>query len=101
VLQAFSEVEGALLNRREQLTRRDYTAKALIEARGAHEESLDRYSRGLVSYLSVLEAQRTRYQVEDELILTELALLTNRVTLHRALGGGWDQPLKAKQAQVR
>ena len=50
-----------------------------------------RYARGLVDYLTVLEAQQSRFQAEVNLILVDLAILTTRVTLHRALGGGWGE----------
>jgi len=64
----------------------------LTEARATQQVSENRYERGLVSYLTVLDAQRTRFQAEDSLVLVELAILSNRVTLHRALGGGWGEP---------
>lgn len=91
VLTAFSEVEGALLTRKEQTTRRQMLIQTLKEARATFKAAASRYLRGLTDYLSVLEAQQTRYSVEDTLVLTELSIMTNRVSLHRALGGGWDQ----------
>jgi len=89
VLTAFSEVERALLKRKEQLERRDRQLKFLLEARATQDVAERRYRRGLVDYLTVLEAQRTRFEGEESLVLVDLAILTNRVTLHRALGGGW------------
>ena len=89
VLTAFSEVERALLKRKEQLERRDRQLKFLLEARATQDVAEKRYRRGLVDYLTVLEAQRTRFEAEESLVLVDLAILTNRVTLHRALGGGW------------
>ncbi len=93
VLRAFAEVEGALLTRQERMAQRDLVAKALVEARATLEEAQSRYLRGLADYTTVLDAQKVRYQVEQDLILNELAVLTNRVTLHRVLGGGWDRSL--------
>jgi multidrug efflux system outer membrane protein len=95
VLTAFSEVEGALLTRREQLKRRDRTVKFLKEARATQEISENRYLRGLVNYLPVLDAQQARFQAEENLVLVDLEILNNRVTLHRALGGGWGGRLKS------
>ena len=60
-----------------------------MEARATQELAETRYARGLVDYLDVLEAQRTRFQAEESVVLVDLAIMTNRVTLHRALGGGW------------
>jgi len=42
-----------------------------------------------VDYLTVLDAQQTQFQAEENLVLVDLAIMSNRVTLHRALGGGW------------
>jgi len=92
VLEAFSEVESALLARREQLERRDRVLAFLEEARATQEVAEARYNRGLVDYLNVLEAVQTRYQAEEDVVLVNLSLLTNRVALHRALGGGWASP---------
>ncbi|MBU2551362.1 MAG: efflux transporter outer membrane subunit [Proteobacteria bacterium] len=92
VLTAFREVEGALLRRREQIERRERIVTFLDEARATQNMAETRYERGLESYLDVLEAQQTRYQAEESLVLADLAILTNRVTLHRALGGGWADP---------
>ncbi len=30
-------------------------------------------------------------QAEDSLVLVDLAIMSNRVSLHRALGGGWEE----------
>jgi multidrug efflux system outer membrane protein len=89
VLNAFSEVESALLTRREQLERRNRQRVLLREAMATQDVAESRYLKGLVNYLTVLEAQRARYVAEESLVLVDLAILTNRVTLHRALGGGW------------
>jgi len=92
VLNAFAEVEGALLTRELQMERRQRELKFLEEARATQRVAEQRYIRGLVIYLDVLNAQITRYQAEDNLVLVDLALLQNRVALHRALGGGWAAP---------
>jgi multidrug efflux system outer membrane protein len=89
VLAAFQEVEDALLTRRELVERRRLVRDALAEAKATQETALSRYQRGLTDYLRVLEATQARYQLADTLVQVELGMLTNRVTLHRALGGGW------------
>lgn len=99
VLTAFSEVEDTLLTRKEQLARRELVKVALEEAVATQEAAQRRYIRGLSDYLQVLEAQFTRYSLEDQLVLTEFAILSNRVSLHRALGGGWDQLEQTRTAK--
>jgi multidrug efflux system outer membrane protein len=92
ILNAFAEVEGALLIRKKQLERRQRELKFLEEARATQRVAQNRYLRGLVEYLDVLDAQQTRFIAEDNLALVDLNILTNRVNLHRALGGSWAVP---------
>lgn len=92
VLNAFSEVESALLARKELMEQRDRMMTFLTEARETQRVAESRYERGLVNYLAVLDAQQARFQAEDTIIQVELAILANRVSLHRALGGGWGNP---------
>jgi multidrug efflux system outer membrane protein len=92
VLTAFAEVEGAFLTREEQLKRRDYVVIFVVNARAAQRIAENRYARGLVEYLDVLDAQRTRFEAERDLVDVDFTILNNRVTLHRALGGGWADP---------
>ena len=89
VLKAFSEVEGALLARKKQLERRRLLLDFVTEAKRAQDIAQERYARGVVAHLTVLDAQRSYLDAQENLVLSELAILTNRVTLHRALGGGW------------
>jgi multidrug efflux system outer membrane protein len=102
VLDAFGEVESALLTRKLQLERRERELKFLEEARATQQVAQERYIRGLVIYLDVLNAQITRFQAEDNLALVDLAIMRNRVALHRALGGGWaaPEPVSAKDLGV-
>ncbi|MDP3286531.1 MAG: TolC family protein, partial [Desulfobacterales bacterium] len=47
-----------------------------------------RYTKGIDSYLSVLDAQRSLYGAQQGLIAVRLARHTNLVTLYKVLGGG-------------
>jgi multidrug efflux system outer membrane protein len=92
VLAAFGEVERALLTREQQLDRREREVTFLTEARATQRVAQNRYVKGLVDYLDVLNAQITRFQAEDSLVLVDLTLYRNRAALHRALGGSWAEP---------
>ena len=50
--------------------------------------SLARYTRGMDSYLGVLDSQRSLYAAQQGLIVLRLAWFANRVTLYKVLGGG-------------
>lgn len=49
-----------------------------------------RYEKGIDIYLNVLDAQRSLYSAQQELIAIRLAKLTNQVRLYAVLGGGSD-----------
>ena len=90
ILNAFQEVSDllvALQTRTRQLESQRKQVKAAFEARELAEI---RYREGLVTYLDVLEAQRTVLSAELSLVQTERARLTEMVGLFKAVGGGWD-----------
>ncbi len=86
---AFREVaDGLALTG--SLEREVEAQRALAGATGrAYELSQERYKAGRDSYLDVLDSQRSFYSAQQTLIAAELAQQDNRVTLYRALGGGW------------
>jgi multidrug efflux system outer membrane protein len=47
-----------------------------------------RYTKGIDSYLAVLDAQRSLYGAEQGLIMLRLARINNLITLYKTLGGG-------------
>jgi outer membrane protein, multidrug efflux system len=49
-----------------------------------------RYTKGIDSYLSVLDAQRSLYAAQQGLVTLRLAKLANQVQLYAVLGGGAD-----------
>jgi multidrug efflux system outer membrane protein len=51
--------------------------------------STDRYQGGLDSYLQVLDAQRSLFRSELDLVTLQRQELATVVELFRALGGGW------------
>jgi multidrug efflux system outer membrane protein len=92
LLNAFAEVERALLGRKELLERREKLLVFLAEARAAQEVAQNRYLKGLINYLNVLDAQQSRFTAEQNVVAVDFSLLVNRVNLYRALGGGWGDP---------
>jgi len=85
---AFREVADALAQRGtidEQLAAQQSLTDATAES---HKLSLARYDKGVDSYLPVLDAQRSLYGAQQNLIGVRLARLSNLVTLYKVLGGG-------------
>jgi outer membrane protein, multidrug efflux system len=50
-----------------------------------------RFRSGVDSYLATLDAERSLYSAQQGLVSVRQAELANRVTLYKALGGGWQQ----------
>ena len=85
---AFREVADALA-RRGTVGDQIAAQEALVGAwADAYRLSDARYTRGIDSYLGVLDAQRSLYAAQQGLIILRLARLTNLVTLYKVLGGG-------------
>jgi len=53
-----------------------------------------RYNKGIDSYLSVLDAQRSLYAAQQGLIMLNLSRFANQMTLYNVLGGGSEGGLK-------
>lgn len=86
---AFREVSDALAERAtlaEQLAAQNALLKA---AQDTHRLADARYRGGVDSYLTLLDAQRTLFGAEQEMITTRLSDATNRVAMYKVLGGGW------------
>jgi len=87
---AFSEVADALAVR-STLDQRLAAQLALTKAsRTSYELSQALYQGGSQSYLEALVTQRSLYSAEQDLITLRLAEQSNRVTLYKVLGGGWN-----------
>ena len=48
------------------------------------------YDRGLEDFLTVLDAERSLAQLEDQVIVSETDSTLQLVALFKALGGGWE-----------
>ena len=85
---AFREVADALAQRGtvgEQVA----AQQSLVEATAATYRLAEaRYLRGIDSYLTVLDAQRSLYGAQQGLISLRLARLASSLTLYKVLGGG-------------
>ncbi len=87
----FREVADALALTQTLGDRRAAQQTLLNAATRAHELSKARYDRGRDSFLILLDAQRTLYGAQQALVAAQLAEQANRVTLYKALGGGWQE----------
>ncbi|MDR2261681.1 MAG: AdeC/AdeK/OprM family multidrug efflux complex outer membrane factor [Azoarcus sp.] len=86
---AFREVADALADRATIAEQLDARRELVDAANESYRLSEARYRSGLDSHLVLLDAQRSQYAAEQELIATRLAEAGNRIALYKALGGGW------------
>ena len=86
---AFREVADALAERATLAEQLDARRKLVEATKQSFALSDARYKGGVDSYFNLLDAQRSLYGAELELIATRLSDATNRVALYKALGGGW------------
>jgi multidrug efflux system outer membrane protein len=96
---AFKEVSDALAQG-SSLTAQVEAQTSLTKATGkSYELSTLRYENGVDSYLTKLDSQRAYATARQNLITARLSQQTSRLTLYKALGGGWngeDEPEAAK-----
>ncbi len=101
VLRAFQEVEDALAaNRAGEERLKELNTNAEISAR-ALELAKDQYMNGLSDYLQVLTAKIHRLDAENSLVTAKRELISERITLIRALGGDWIKPHRQNRAPAR
>ncbi|HEY2132941.1 MAG TPA: efflux transporter outer membrane subunit [Acetobacteraceae bacterium] len=89
VLNAFREVEDALVNLQFEALRRGSLQAALKDSKAASDQAERLYAAGLTDFLNVLSTDRTLFAAEDELALSDLAYDEQVITLYQSLGGGW------------
>jgi hypothetical protein len=99
VLQSLQDMEDALVAYAHEQTRRETLCAAVQSAHRTVELSLSLYKAGVVDFLSVLTAQQSLYQSEDQLAQSEQAVSTDLVALYKALGGGWETAEEWRKAK--
>ncbi|MEQ1880564.1 MAG: efflux transporter outer membrane subunit [Burkholderiales bacterium] len=89
LLVAFKEVETTLSALRILGLQHENQLRAVNAAERAEQLATARYKAGLVNVLELVDAQRTRLQIERGRLLVRQQQMVASVTLIRALGGGW------------
>jgi len=90
VLQAFAEVENALVAYSLERTRRDSLSAATVATQRAVELVSIQYQEGLADFQNVLDMERSLSSQQDQLAVSEGRILQDLIALYKALGGGWD-----------
>lgn len=90
ILTALEEVENALSAHGRELRRRESLRASVAANRRALALATERYTSGLDSFLSVLDAQRSVYAAEDQLAQSDRNASVTLIAVYKALGGGWE-----------
>lgn len=98
VLNAYREVEDniAALRQLEQETSTE--AAAVTASRTAWQQATYRYKGGIVTYLDVVTTENAALQAELSAANIQTRRLNAAVTLVKALGGGWSNPMLSQAA---
>lgn len=92
---AFRDVADALAARRWLAAQVAAQERNTVAQREIAELARTRYREGVVSYLEVLDAERTLFAAEQALLRLRRAAIDNQVALWVALGGGLGEPAAA------
>ncbi len=85
---AYGQVRNAYAAYTQEYLRNKSLAGAVKAASDAVTISQDLYKNGLKDFNNVLDAQRSRLQLEEEFVISRGQITRNLISLYRALGGG-------------
>jgi multidrug efflux system outer membrane protein len=86
---AFREVEDALIDRSKSGQRLDALGRQLKALSNYARLARYRYDEGYTSYLEVLDAERSLFNVELTYTSSQNTLFRSLIGIYKAMGGGW------------
>jgi outer membrane protein, multidrug efflux system len=100
VLLALRDVDNALAVYRTDQTRLAALGDAVAAQQSTFDLARDSYSKGLVTFINVLDAERQLGDVRQQYAQGTMQVSTDLVALYKALGGGWqpDEPVSGSTA---
>jgi NodT family efflux transporter outer membrane factor (OMF) lipoprotein len=90
VYRASQEVEDGIVGFLKEQEATLSAANAVTAARDGVQLALVQYREGAVDYTRVLDTQRALLDSQNNLARVQSAVVTNLVSLYKALGGGWE-----------
>ena len=88
---AFKEVSDALAQRRHIGAQLSSQESMVASSARSYSYAATRYKTGISHFVDVLDAQRSLFAAQNDLISVHLLRETNALNLYKALGGGWDE----------
>jgi NodT family efflux transporter outer membrane factor (OMF) lipoprotein len=89
VITAFQEVENALIDLASHRAQREQLRKEVRSLKTVANQTRAQLREGLVNQLQVFESERRLLATEQSLLGNHQQILSDTVTLYKALGGGW------------
>jgi multidrug efflux system outer membrane protein len=89
VQNAFREVDDALVDRAKSRQRLRVLAAQLKALNNYVRLGRMRYDEGVTSYLEVLDAERSRFNVELSYTTVQNVVFRSLISIYKAMGGGW------------
>lgn len=89
VIAAYEEVENALVNLDAHRQQHDELRKQVEQLERVAAQTQVQLAAGLISQLEVFETERSLLAAQLELLTSHQQVLSDTVTLYKALGGGW------------
>jgi multidrug efflux system outer membrane protein len=89
VITAFEEVENALTNLAARNAQQEELASRREKLTVVSDQVYAQLDEGLVSQLEVFEVERSLLDSEQQMLANHWQILTDTITLYKALGGGW------------
>lgn len=96
---AFSDVENAITTENSLKESYNTMLQAQENAKIASTLSFEQYQSGLVTYTTVLDAQKRSFEAQTTLIKIKNQLIANRINLHFSLGGDFSTPSLENKAK--
>jgi outer membrane protein TolC len=69
-------------------------------ARKALDLARDRYNTGVAQFITVLDAERTLFEAQQQAASSATNVAVDLVALYKALGGGWEDSFPANPGSV-
>ena len=91
VIAAFEEVENALVNLEAHKQQKEELQKQVDQLQAVSDQTKAQLEIGVVSQLDVFENERSLLTAQLALLASHEQVLSDTVTLYKALGGGWAQ----------
>ena len=100
VLTALKEVEQALTTYASELQRHAALAAARDQSQRAYDLAQIQLQNGAIGFPDLLQTERNFLQAQSDLAGSDQLLVSDQITVFKALGGGWEQapPVTAPKA---